>query len=378
MKKFIIGIIGLIFLGLIGYQIYKTRHQKTIETAITRIPVKVSQVKYREMTWRLNLTGDILPNREVDVYPKIGGEILEKLYVDKGDRVSQGQVIGVIERETIMAKLNQAKAALDSAQAKLSQIEANLESIKRDYERVKKLYTQKVVSKQKLDHITAQYESMLAGKELAMAQINQAKSALRVIQILYNNHTITAPISGLITARYLDVGAMVSTKSPIVRITDDSLLKVSVAIDEKNLPVVRIGQTVYVHVDAYPQKVFKGQIKVINPRVDPTTRSFIVEIYISNSEYLLKPGMFAHVELILGKKKVLAIPRDALEKLPATGSYYVFVIEENKARPKNVHIGLSEGNFVEITAGLRPSEIVVIKGQNRLKEGLPVEIVGKL
>jgi len=374
-KKVIVLIIIIILASLAGYRIYKNIHKKEIEITITKIPVEVSKAEYKEMTWHLELTGNILPKQEVDVYPKVGGEILEKLYVEKGDRIKAGQIIGIINRETITAKLNKAKAALNSAKANLTQIEANLKSIKKDYERIKKLYEQKVVPKQRLDHITAQYEATLAARELAIAQINQAKATLKEIKIIYNNHTITAPISGLVTARYVDEGAMMDRKKPVIRITDDSVVKVNVAINEKDLPYVKIGQKAYIYVDAYPKKVFKGEIKIINPRVDPATRTVNVEIHISNPKHLLKSGMFAHVKLILGKKQVLAIPRDALQKLPGTGVYYVFVIKENKAYLRNVKIGINEGNLVEIKEGLKEGDLVVIKGQNRLREGLPVEIV---
>ncbi|CAD7776367.1 MAG: Barrel-sandwich domain of CusB or HlyD membrane-fusion [Candidatus Methanoperedenaceae archaeon GB37] len=110
----------------------------------------------------------------------------------------------------------------------------------------------------------------------------------------------TAPISGVITARYVDEGAMMDIKKPIVRITDDSIVKVNVAINEKDLPYVKIGQIAYIKVDAYPDKVFKGEVKVINPRIDPATRTALIEIHIQNPKRLLKAGMFAHVNLILG------------------------------------------------------------------------------
>ena len=164
---------------------------------------------------------------------------------------------------------------------------------------------------------------------------------------------------------------MTDTKTPIVRITDDSLVKVVVAINEKELPYIRLNQTAYIRLNAYPEKEFEGKLTVINPRLDPATRTASIEIYVHNPQSLLKVGMFAHVRLILGKKKVLAIPRDALEKLPGTGSYYVFIVDEGgKARIRNVKIGMSEANLVEIKEGLKEGDLVVIQGQNRLKDGM--------
>jgi len=380
MKKLLVGLI-LVIIGLgVSYQVYKLyqRSQHREKKLEVKVPVKVSKVQHRQMTWKLNLIGNIKPKQEVNVYPKIAGEILEKLLVEKGDRVKKGQLIGVIEKETITAKLNQAKAALNAARANLVQIEANLKSIEKDYKRIKKLYIQKAVSKQRLDHITAQYDATLAAKKSALAQIKQAEATLKEVQIRYHDHTIYAPISGVITARYVDEGAMMDIKKPIVRITNDHIVKVNVAINEKDLPYVKIGQIAYIKVDAYPDKVFKGEVKVINPRIDPATRTALIEIHIKNPKRLLKAGMFTHVNLILGKKLVLAVPKDALQKMPATGVYYLFVVDKNKiAHMRNVKTGISEGNFVEIIKGLKRGELVVTYGQNRLKEGLAVEIVGE-
>ena len=178
MKKFfvLLGIMTVVLLvGYRAYQLYK--QHKVIKVELEqRLPVRVSKASYRQMTWQLDLIGDIKPKQEVNVYPKIAGEILKKLYVKEGERVKAGQVIGEIEKETITARLEQAKAAFASAKANLAQIEAKLVSLKKDYERIKHLYAQKVVSKQKLDHISAQYTATLAAKKLAIAQIKVAKA----------------------------------------------------------------------------------------------------------------------------------------------------------------------------------------------------------
>lgn len=376
MKKVIIAILLLAFLSFTGYQIYKLHKRRLPREADVKIPVEVGRVGYQRMTWTLTLTGNIKPNQEVDVYPKVGGEILEKLLVERGDLVKAGDIIGIIEKERITARLNQARAALNSAKARLLQIEANLGRTKKDYERIKRLFTQGAISKQRLDHIEAEYEATLAEKKLAMAKINQAKATLNEVKIVYNNHNIIAPISGLITARYVDEGSMMDMKKPIVRITDHSLVKVMVNVTEREFPYVKIGQIAEVTVDAYPNKVFKGNVVIVTPRLDPMTRTGEVEVHIPNKEHLLRAGMFAHVRLILGEKRVLAVSEDALQKLPATGVYYLFTIKNGRAYAKNVKIGMREGKIVEVTSGIKDGEIVVIKGQNRLKEGAAVDIVG--
>jgi RND family efflux transporter MFP subunit len=127
-------------------------------------------------------------------------------------------------------------------------------------------------------------------------------------------------------------------------------------------------------VDAFPGKVFKGIVSVINPTLDPATRTGRIEIHIPNKDLTLHSGMFAHVRLALGEREALVISKDALNRLPGTGSYYVYVVEGGKALMKNIKIGVSQEDHVEVLEGLKVGEQVVVKGQNRLKDGTSVMV----
>ena len=116
-----------------------------------------------------------------------------------------------------------------------------------------------------------------------------------------------------------------------------------------------------------------------------TIKNFLKIIYllhqllvVPNKDKLLRSGMFAHVRLYLGGKSTLVVNRDALNKLPGTGNYYVYVVQKDKAVLKNVETGFTQGNYVEVTNGLTEGEKVVVKGQNRLKDGVPVVVVNRV
>ncbi|MBW2000584.1 MAG: efflux RND transporter periplasmic adaptor subunit, partial [Deltaproteobacteria bacterium] len=127
----------------------------------------------------------------------------------------------------------------------------------------------------------------------------------------------------------------------------------------------------------FPGKVFKGEISVINPTLDPATRTGQIEIHIPNKDLTLRSGMFAHIRLALGEKQALVIPKDGLNRLPGTGSYFAYVVEDGKAVMKNIKIGMIQGTYVEVTEGLKEGEQVVVKGQNRLKDGTRVRVQGE-
>ena len=370
----IIAIISI--LGLLAFSISNYVRSRNIERPGVihkeKIPVEVESSRVKEIPWVLELTGDIQPALKVDVYPKVPGKIIQTLLVDRGDYVKRGDLIATLEDHTIRAQIEEAEAALESAKANLRQIEAELEVIEKDRIRLENLYREKAVAKQKLDHIFARYKATVQGKKLARAQIKRAEAALKQLRILYRDHRIHAPISGYISRRYVDPGAMSSTNRPIVQISNESKLKIVTSVTEKDFPHIHRGMRAEIRVDAFPGRVFKGRVSLISPTIDPSSRTGEIEIHIPNPEFTLRSGMFAHIRLYLGKRKTLVIPKDALNRVPGTGSYYVYVVEDGRAYLKNVDTGIHLAHLVEITQGLKDGELVVVKGQNRLKDGLEV------
>jgi HlyD family secretion protein len=361
-KGIVIAIIViLIFAGFIGFNYVRFISQKKAGVEKTeKIPVQVTESKIMNMQDILEQTGDIRPMLEVNVYPKVPGKIIERLPVEKGDLVKRGSLIATLENKTIKAQIEEAEAALELAKT-------NLEVIEKDYIRLENLYKEKALARQKLDHIKAERKS-------AKARIKRANAVLDQLEILYKNHRIYAPVSGYVSARYVDRGNMSSVAQPIIRISSEKRVKVITTVTEKDFPHVRKGMECEIAVDAFPDKVFRGNVAIINPTLDPATRTGEIEIHISNNRKLLRSGMFAHVKLYLGEKSALVVERDVLNKLPGTGNYYVYVVRKDKVVLKNVKIGLAQGNYVEITKGFTEGEQVVIKGQNRLRDGVLVTV----
>jgi HlyD family secretion protein len=355
----------LIFGGftVFNYVKYKAQKKGKIKTT-EKIPVQIAEARSMHLNSILEQIGDIRSVIEVDVCPKVPDKIIEKLLVEKGDFVKRGAPIAVLEKDTITARVAQAKATVDMA-------EANLDVLEKDYARIEYLYKEKAAAKQQLDHINAQLKA-------AKAQLRQAHEALKQLEILYKEHKICAPIDGFVSARYIDQGAMSDTKNPIIRISSQEKLKIVTSVTEKDFPHVKKGMKVEIMVDAFLDRVFNGTVSVINPTLDPATRTGEIEIYIPNKDLTLCSGMFAHVRLYLGEKEATVILRDALINLPGTGNYYVYVVENAYAVQKNIKTGISQGEYTEVVFGLKAGEQVVIKGQNRLRDGVAVEVEGQV
>jgi len=376
---FVIALMSIfIFSGFALHNYWKFKARQKEETKREEIvPVEVASSEKRHLDWTLEQTGDIRSLQEVDVYPKVPGRIIEKILVEKGDLVRKGDLVAVLEDRTIRAQLKEAEAALESAKANLDQVKANLVVIQKDRARLQDLVQGHAISQQKMDRIDAQYEATLAGKKLAIAQIERAEATLQRLKILYEDHRIYAPIGGYVSSRYVDQGAMSNLKKPITRISSKETVKIVTMVTEQDYPDIKKGMEADVRVDSFPGRVFKGFIAVINPTLDPATRTGELEIHVPNKDQTLRSGMFAHIRLLLGEREATVISKDALNRLPGTGNFYVYVVENNKAAMKNIRIGLIQGNYAEIKEGLDVGEQVVVKGQNRLKDGMLVKVKGK-
>jgi len=357
------------FAGFTGLNYFRAKQakQEGVDTVL-KVPVEISRSNVRQLDWTLELTGNIRPYLMVDVYPKVPGKIIENILVERGETVKQGDVIAMLENDTVRAQLEEASAALSSAKAALNQVEAKLVALEKDCIRLENLFNEKAISRQDLDHIDAEYKALQAQKNLAQANVQQAEAVEKRLKILFSEHTICAPESGYIGARYMDKGAMSSPTQAIVRISDESRLKIIGQISERDFPHVKEGMNADLFVDAYPDKKFSSTISIVSPNLDPATRTADIEIHIGNTEGILRSGMFARVNLYLGQKKAIAIPREALIRLPGTGNFYVFVVENDIAIQKNIAVGQKHGHLVEITSGIQEGDAVVVKRPKEKQE----------
>ncbi len=360
-KVLLATVIAVIIAGLAAYSVFTYMETRSITYSTTeKIPVRTFVVTTRTLDHTIGLTADIRPIAEVDVFPKVPGKIIEQILVDRGDTVRKGALVAVLEERAVNAQVKEARAAYELTLT-------NRVVMDKDYARLANLYEEKAVARQRLDHIMAQ-------KDSAYAQVDRARAALDQLEILRADHRMYAPITGLVSARYLDPGALSAPGVPVVRITDESRLKIVAGVTEKDFHLIEKGMKCEITTDAIPQRVFIGFITVMNPTLNPSTRTGEFEVHLDNKDMLLRSGMFAHLTLHLGTVNGLAVSREALQKIPGTGDYFVYVVKNGKAELRNVETGLATGNTVQVTTGLEENEEVVVLGQNRLKDGTEVVV----
>jgi RND family efflux transporter MFP subunit len=358
----VVSLLILACLAVVVINVWRAKHREVTRVEKTTvIPVTISPAITGELDWFTDVTGDLTPIQSAALYAKVPGKIIEEIFVEKGDWVEKGQLVASLEKDQITANLNRGRAVVEVAQTSVDVLE-------KDFRRIENLYKSKAAPKQKLDHIQAELD-------VAGARLKEAQAALKELDVLFRDHDIYATQSGIVADRFVDPGNMSNSKAPILTISNEKVLKVELTVPEIEFSNIREDLAVTFVTDACPGRTFSGKVALIYPTVDPMTRTIKAEVHIKNDDMQLRSGMFAHVRLYFGKKQALLIQREGLNKMPGTGSYYVYAVKEGKARIKNIETGIFQGNRVEVLSGLAEGDQVVIQGQNRLRDNIAVEII---
>jgi len=293
-----------------------------------------------------------------------------------------------MEKDLNRARDNYEKGAIsdqqfDGAQLQFKVAQAGLESAKANLDLIKKGAREediKVVEAQ-VEQTQASLKSLESLKEAksweakikgAQAQAEQAEVALGLAKIRLEDCTIKAPISGIISKRFVDAGAMVGPTQPLVSIVDIDTVKLLTHVSDEDIDLVKLTQRVGVKVDAYLDKVFEVKEINISPVMDPLSRKIEVAIKVSNPDYLMKPGMFPRVRLLVQRDNALLVPQSAL--VEKDGQKEVFVVQDARVHLQKISTGLERDNLVEVLSGLEEGETVVVAGPSDLKGGDKVRV----
>ncbi len=317
-------------------------------------PVKVEAVQRGVISAYILKNTTLEAERWVDVRARRAGQVIA-LLKEEGDPVRAG---------TIMARLD-----ADAAQISVAQREVAHQEAKQRYEREDALFQRNLGSKQSYENAKTQFES-------SKAQLEQAK-----LDLSYT--TIRSPIEGIMTLRNIEVGNMVTNNQVVASVAKFDPLLARIQVTEKDFGKITVGQTARITVEAAPEKDFTGTVKMISPVVDPESGTVKVTVEIPRTDTaLLRPGMFASVYIITEtRQNTLVIPKKALV-LEGEGNQ-VFTFETDpesgrgQAQRRRIEIGFTDSDRLEILSGLSQGEQVITVGQEGLRPGSPVRLVGE-
>ncbi|HAP41123.1 MAG: efflux RND transporter periplasmic adaptor subunit [Nitrospira sp.] len=345
-----------------------------ILTVGTMTPLK------QDLDVRLTYTADLIPNQLVNIFSRVDGYIA-KIYVDKGDLVKANQLLVEIDHTDYIHAVNQAKANLLSAKAKVVQQDAGVRNAMLTLDRMQALIKDQFVSQQDLDTALVNRDAAVALQDSLRAQVQQMTVALAQAETNLAYSYIRAPFAGYIAERNLDPGAYVSGTTAststvsrgILSVHDVETVRTLIEVVEKDVPLVHIGQRADVRAEAYPHEVFEGRVTRIVQALNRATRTMTVEVDLPNKDHRLKGGMFARVEVLVGRHPhAIQIPLDAVSRLEE--SQYVYVVKDGKAHQVPVELGARAENRVEVVKGLAGDEQLIVSGKDLVSEGVPVQV----
>jgi len=337
--------------------------------------VQTGVVTSGRVSEKISLTGSLKAKEQVDVNPRIAGRIIS-IKVDTGQPVARGALIATIEDDEIKQQIERSKAAIAVVDAQIAQREAELTNAKAELDRKRQLIEAGLLARIELDSLETRVRVAQSQLELARAQRRQSEAEQRELDIRQGQTRVFAPISGIVSRRHVDTGAMASAATPIVTVMSINPMVIEATTNERDIARIRRGAQVSVTVDSLPGQQFAGRVMRISPQLDPQTRNGQVEIEIPNRNGALKGEMFARIELNLGSQRETSLlPRDALVYRGEQPG--VYMLESDIARFRAVETGLTQDDKVEVLNGLKVGDVVITRGSNLVKDGDRVRAMDK-
>ena len=325
------------------------------------------------------LPGNSLPLLEAAIYARTTG-YLKSRHVDIGDRVAQGTLLAEIAAPDIDAQLAQARANLAQAKANLPLAEANAELAKKTLARDMEAGPGRATSWAQIDQDRAQVKVTAAQVEAARASIQVNEAAVQRFVELQGFQKITAPFPGVITARNIDAGDLISADAPsstreLFHLMRTDVLRVFVNVPQIYATGITIGQTASVYLREDPARQYAGKVTRTAEALDPNTRTLLTEVEVPNPENALRPGMYLQVKLVFDHNVMpVIIPAAALAT--RSGGPRVAVLDgQMHVHYRTVQLGRDFGAEIAVLGGLKPGETVVIHPGDDIPEGTAVEPV---
>ena len=311
------------------------------------VPVSLSKSVEKVYAPVLTFSGTAFANKEANLGTAIPGRV-EKIHFQKGERVYKGDLLVELSSELYIQALIERDA------------------LKKDFERVSRLREKGSLSQQDYDHIKAKYDASVAKTEM-----------------MKKNAEIRAPFSGVVVDHIVKEGENFffapslkpgySMTSGIIKLMQLNVLDVEVDVNEKDISKIHDGQQARLVFDAYPEKIYEGEIVIVEPVLSTLSRTAKAHIQISNHDLQIKPGMYAKVSIDLPKTKAVFVPNESIYRQPGTGNDFVFVVKNNVASKTAVTRIYTVEDMVAVE-GLKANQPIVVAGKSKLSDRMPVDV----
>ena len=327
--------------------------------------VRTARPQVRTIARTLVKTGSLAAPASVSLCAKVPGRLLSTMGADgreieEGTRVRKGDAVARLDEREYRIALAAAEAAAAAARAEA-------ENAARSFARTEALFAKAVASEQERD-------AARAARDRTAAALAQAEAARAAAALDLEETVLRAPMDGVVAAKTLHPGAMVSASAEIFEVVATDPLRVLVDVPTTALPLLRPGETkLSATVDAYPGEAVPLLVSEVYPAADPATRSVPVRALLPNPDGRYRPGMFVSVAFALDEREgVLVVPFESVLRIGERRCVYRAV--GGKAVLTTVEVGLRDDDVVEIVSGLSPEDVVVTDGLHRLSDGVAIRV----
>lgn len=358
----------------------------TLAIVFSRRAPEVETAAVREagtaQTAVLNASGYVTPRRRATVSAKVTGKIRE-VFIDEGMRVAAGQVLARLDDVDAVAALRAAEAEKAIAVATLEELRVRLANARRTFERNKELRGRDLVSEESLDNAETAVASYEAQIVLAGERINAAERSVGIARQNVDNCVVRAPFAGVVVSKDAQPGEMVSpisagggfTRTGIATVVDMASLEVEVDVNESYIARVAPAQRVEAVLDAYPDWRIPSKVRTVIPTADRQKATVKVRISFDALDPRILPDMGVKVSFLEGAADTAAVapvlvPREAVR--PEGDRRYVFVVKDGRVERRAVSTGRERGSDIEVVAGIRRGEEVVVRSGKELHDGARV------
>ncbi|MDY4919977.1 MAG: efflux RND transporter periplasmic adaptor subunit [Phascolarctobacterium sp.] len=359
--RIVLGLLIAVCL-IISYRIYsnvqkeKARAEKM--SRVRTVSVTTGHATRQTIVPKLSFSGSLDPEWQAEVAAKVDGR-LEKVYVQEGDAVHKGQVLAILEQIDTNANELAARGSYLDAQT-------NLRKAETDLVRYEKLYASGAVSQQTVDDYRF-------ARDNAIAKLEAARGNLQSMESKSAGTVLVAPADGIVAKRYYQEGYYAKAGTAIFAIADISKLKTVIHIPEGQVAGVAVGNEASIALPAYPNKQIVGKVTRIAPVADLPSHTFAAEVSVDNHEGL-RAGVYANVSLVVEpRENVLTIPPHAI--VMRDDQQTIFIADEKGVIQRRVlNVGYTDDKVAEILGGITEEDLIVVEGQNKLREGVKIKM----
>lgn len=318
-------------------------------------------------------TGPLAAAEEAKLSFKTGG-IIAQVLVREGQKVRKGQLLAKLELDEIQAQSQQADLGEEQAAITLDNARLALQLAERDYRNVSGLFADSVATLEQLENVEVQLNN--AKNQLAAAEKGLAfrQQGVEVAQFNLKYSSIVAPADGIILRKFAEVNELVGPGNPIFMFGSRKEAQVvKVAVTDKDIIHLNLGDPAIIHFDAYPGVDFEGSVRELAGAADPFTGTYQVEVELAPQQRQLVNGFIGSVNIRTQQKiSMISIPVDGL--LKANGEEgQVMLIEEGKAQLRDINIHHIEDQELLLRNGVKPGEMIITAGASYLEEGDSVQ-----